>query len=69
MRYEDLVTSPREELEGIYKFLLEIDDLSGTNAARRLDQIMAMGDKASSVYKKKETTGKFNAHRNKYTQA
>jgi len=28
-----------------------------------------MGDKASSVYKKKATTGKFNAHASKYTPA
>lgn len=36
-RYEDLCSQPKEELTGIYKFLLEVDDLAGTNAERRLD--------------------------------
>lgn len=60
---------PFTELEGLYKFLLEVDSLEGTNAQRRLEQIKAMGDAASSVYKKKSTTGKFNAHKHKYTEA
>lgn len=68
-RYEDLVSNPRQELEGIYKYLLDLDDLKGTNAERRLDQIMAMGSKAASTYATKTTTGKFNAHASKYTQA
>lgn len=37
VRYEDLVTSPREELIGIFKFLLDLDDIKGTNAERRID--------------------------------
>jgi hypothetical protein len=32
VRYEDLVTNPGPELEGIMKFLLDLDDLKGTNA-------------------------------------
>ena len=67
VRYEDLVDNPREQLEGIYKFLLDLDDLKGTNAERRLDQIMAMGADAAKTYQTKKTTGKFNAHRDKYT--
>jgi hypothetical protein len=68
-RYEDLVSNPRQELEGIYKFLLDLDDLKGTNAERRLDDIMALGSKAASTYATKTTTGKFNAHKAKYTEA
>jgi len=69
VRYEDLVANPRQELEGIYKYLLDLDDLKGTNAERRLDQIMAMGSGAASTYATKTTTGKFNAHASKYTPA
>jgi len=67
VRYEDLVNNPKPELENIYKFLLEVDDLTGTNAQRRIDEIIAMGDKASQVYAKKATTGKFNTHRERYS--
>jgi len=37
VRYEDLVKNPRPELEGIFKFLLDLDSLEGTNAQRRID--------------------------------
>lgn len=46
-----------------------MDDLKGTNAERRLDQIMALGADAAKTYVTKKTTGKFNAHASKYTQA
>jgi hypothetical protein len=68
-RYEDLVNNPRKELEGIFKFLLDVDSIEGTNAERRLDQIMAMGADAAKSYATKQTTGKFNAHRSKYTDS
>jgi hypothetical protein len=32
VRYEDLVSNPAAELQGIMKYLLDLDDLSGTNA-------------------------------------
>jgi len=35
-RFEDLVKNSAEELEGIMKFLLDMDTLEGTNCARRL---------------------------------
>ena len=48
------------------KFLLDVDDLAGTNCERRIEQISQMGTSASQSYKLKSTTGKFNAARNKY---
>jgi len=36
-RYEDLVDNPKAELTGLYKFLLDMDDLAGTNAERRIE--------------------------------
>jgi len=35
-RFEDLVKNSAEELEGVMKFLLDVDTLEGTNCARRL---------------------------------
>lgn len=67
MRYEDLVSNPKPELEGIMKYLLDLDDLTGTNAQRRVDEVIGMGAAASSTYKLKSTTGKFNVARAKYT--
>jgi hypothetical protein len=36
IRFEDLVAKPKPELENIMRFLLEIESLEGTNAARRI---------------------------------
>ena len=47
-------------MTGALKYLLDLKDLSGTNAERRLDQIINMGEKATTVYAKKKTTGKMN---------
>jgi hypothetical protein len=67
VRYEDLVSNPKPELEGIMKYLLDLDDLTGTNAQRRVDEVIGMGAAASQSYKLKSTTGKFNVARVKYT--
>jgi len=37
VRYEDLVTDPKDTLMGLMSFLLEKKDLSGTNVERRID--------------------------------
>ena len=36
MRYEDLLKDKRKELEQIFKFILELDDIEGTNVQRRI---------------------------------
>ena len=69
VRYEDLVSNPRPELEGIMKYLLDLDDISGTNAQRRVDQVIDMGAASSQTYKLKSTTGKFNNAKGRYTDA
>ena len=43
VRYEDLVIKPKETLMGLLGFILGEKDLSGTNAMRRIDQVVAMG--------------------------
>ena len=66
-RYEDLVTQKKEELMGIFSFLLDVETLEGTNAERRIDQVIEMGAAASQTYKLKASTGKFNTHWKRYT--
>jgi hypothetical protein len=39
LRYEDLVADPVSELEGLFKFLLEMDDIEGTNIQRRIKAV------------------------------
>ena len=41
VRYEDLVTSPKDTLMNLMSFLLEEKDLNGTNVERRIDDIVA----------------------------
>jgi len=57
VRYEDLVTSPKETLMGLMSFLLEQRDLTGTNAERRIDEVVAKGKGAATTYRLKSTTG------------
>ena len=67
VRYEDLVLKPKEAYRGLFSFILEEKDLTGTNAERRIDQMVAMGAKATVTYNLKATTGKFNMHEQKYS--
>ena len=41
VRYEDLVTSPKETLMGLMSYLLEVEDLSGSNVERRIDEVVS----------------------------
>ena len=50
VRYEDLVLNPKETLMGLFGFLLGVKDLTGTNTERRIDKVLSMGRKATTVY-------------------
>lgn len=67
-RYEDLVNKKQEELEGIMKFLMEIEDIEGTNCQQRCKEVAEAGLAASQSYQLKKTTGKFNASEHMYTE-
>ena len=67
VRYEDLVTAPKETLMGLMSFLLDEKDLAGTNVERRIEQVISKGSSAAQTYKLKSTTGQFDIHRSKYT--
>jgi hypothetical protein len=55
IRYEDLISNPAETYESIFKFLLDLDSLEGTNIETMIKQVIAKG--GVSTYKLKQTTG------------
>lgn len=63
-----MVNDAKNTYEGIFKFLLEIDNIEGTNAQRRIDEVVKAGRSATQTYKFKETTGQLNASAKRYTQ-
>ena len=56
VRFEDLVSNPEPELYKMMKFILGERDLTGTNAERRIKEVIAMGSKATVTYTLKDTT-------------
>ena len=68
-RFEDLLSQPEKELTGLFKYLLDLEDLSGTNIERRIKLAISMGAKASTLYALKKNTGKKNAHVHRYSDA
>ena len=68
-RYEDLIKQPEKELNDMFKFLLDLDSLEGTNAETRIKEVVAMGSKATQTYNLKDTTGKFNINASRYTES
>lgn len=58
-----------EPSKGVLEFLLDVEDLSETNAMELLKAHAAKGKGASQVYQTKATTGIANAHKHRYTEA
>ena len=67
LRFEDLVMNPEPELYNLMRFLLGVKDLTGTNAERRIQEVLAMGTKATETYTLKESTRRLNANAHRYT--
>lgn len=49
------------------KFLLNLEDIQGTVAEKRVDEVLAKGASATQTYKLKATTGVANANASMYT--
>ncbi len=47
IRYEDMINDAKNTYEGIFKFLLEIDNIEGTNAQRRVEEVVKAGRSAT----------------------
>ena len=43
IRFEDLVMDPEPQLYNLMRFMLGKKDLTGTNAERRIKEVVAMG--------------------------
>lgn len=56
VRFEDLVANPEPQLREIMMFLNNMTDLTGTNAERRVKEVIAKGKDATVVYNLKENT-------------
>jgi len=67
LRFEDLIADPAKELTGVFSFLLDLEDLTGTNAERRIQHVVGLGQEASQTYATKSTTRQANYNFNKYT--
>lgn len=42
-RFEDIMCNPREELHKLMKFILGLDDITGTVIEQRIEDVLAMG--------------------------
>jgi len=69
IRYEDLCNDPETEYKDILKYFTGMNDLTGTNAERRIKEVMSKGAKATQTYALKDTSKKYNASRQYYTDA
>jgi len=67
IRFEDLVADPKPQLENIMKFMVGIKDIAGTNAERRVQEVIAKGKNATQTYSLKKTTHNFNYSEARYT--
>ena len=50
------------------KFILNVNDLSGTNAERRVKEVIAKGASATVTYTLKDTTRRYNGNEGIYTE-
>lgn len=53
---------------GLFSFLLETKDMNDTNCQRRIESVVGDGERTGITYKLKSTTGKFDAHRYRYSE-
>lgn len=66
VRFEDLVMDPEPHLYDLMRFMLGEKDLSGTNAERRIKEVLAKGQEATRTYDLKASTLRFNAQGKRY---
>ena len=69
VRYEDLLSAPKDTLMGLMSYMLSVPDIKGTNAERQIDSILEQGQRnkvTGNVYALKSTTGLMRQHENKY---
>ena len=55
-RFEDLVREPQPELENMMKFFCNLNDIEGTNAQRRVNDVIKQGKEKTKTYELKDNT-------------
>jgi len=68
VRFEDLVVNPEPQLRNIMMFLNNMTDLTGTNAERRVLEVIAKGKDATVVYSLKDNTRSLATNHKRYTK-
>ena len=70
IRYEDLCTRPKETLKELFRYLLNVKDLTGTVIEKRINDLVDKGSNSSSVYKLKagQDYSKLLRNENKYSK-
>lgn len=69
IRYEDLVEDPKPHLENLMRYMINEKDISGTNAERRVQEVLDKGKEATQVYALKSNTLFFNTQSKRYSPA
>ena len=68
IRFEDLVNDPKPQLETMMMFFCNMSTIEGTNAQRKVEQVIMQGKEKTQTYQLKDSTLQFNSHLKKYTQ-
>lgn len=68
VRFEDLITKPEPELHNLMKFMIGEADLKGTNAERRINEVLNKGHSATQTYPIKESSLKFNSAQKRFNE-
>ena len=57
VRFEDLLQNPRKNLNEVFGFILSKRNLSGSVCEQRIDEVLAMGAQANTLYTVKKGGG------------
>lgn len=69
LRFEDLKAEPEPQLKSLMSFLIGERDLRGTNAEKRIQEVLDLGGQATQAYSLKDTTRSNNVNLSRYTDA
>ena len=68
IRYEDLVSQPKEELSKLFAFLLDVESVEGTVVEQRIMELEAAGNEKNTVYKVKKDSKRFNKNAHRFNE-
>ena len=68
MRYEDLKMNPEPVLDGLFRFLLDVQSLEGTVVQSRIQEVSKAGFATKTAYKLKTTSTSLSRQNHMYSQ-